>query len=207
MNKTIHTIWLDQNVPERVHWMTERWRRLNPDWHVLLHTDDGLLHEDYRPHYAVAKYPSIRADLLRLSILERYGGVYADLDAVPIVPLDQWLRPQDGLLTACLPLGVLDSWFLACQEDCLVMREMRALACWLGDIAGSRAKPTLYAGQLLERAQRWRPDMLPTLPWQWFTTGRRSNDRQIIRDAIAGKTVETAAKMLHYYAANQIELK
>ena len=137
MNKTIHTIWLDQDQPERVEVALGRWKRLNPGWDIVLHTTGEELHDDYRPYYDMAKKPSIRADLLRLSLLERHGGAYADLDAWPITPLDEWLPPvsADAILAATLPMGVLDSWFLACEAGAAVLEEMRALACWLGDTA------------------------------------------------------------------------
>jgi hypothetical protein len=210
MNRTVHTIWLDRERPERVGVVLGQWRRLNPGWEVVLHTDDALLHPEYRAFYDAATTPSIRADFLRLSLLERLGGVYCDLDAWPIAPLDAWMPTlgPDDVLAATLPMGVLDSWLLACRGGSDTLTQMRALACWLGDeTMGQRQSRTLYASKLLERAERWRPKRLIDAPWQWFTTGRRSADRALIRAAIAGESIDAGdAKVLHYYAANQSTL-
>ena len=70
------------------------WRRLNPGWEVRLL--DAASAPTYAPHYgALVRRNNTdrvhRSDLLRLEVLSRYGGVWADISTCPVRALDAWL--------------------------------------------------------------------------------------------------------------------
>ena len=85
--KTIHLIWigdLTADATEAVALHTG----LNPHHDVRLHRDDRELLPQYRELYALVKLPQLRADLLRWSLLEQYGGWYFDIDICPRRPVE-----------------------------------------------------------------------------------------------------------------------
>ncbi len=87
--KLIHLIWLGDMVAEVDHAVTQ-YRTLNPNHEVRLHRDDGELHPAYRQTYdTYARMPQLKADLIRWSLLEKYGGWYFDIDCVPLVGVER----------------------------------------------------------------------------------------------------------------------
>jgi mannosyltransferase OCH1-like enzyme len=86
----LHQIWLGPRPAPRV-W-TETWRGTNPDFDYRLWDGDaigelGLRNGDvYRRYMAEGLYDGA-ADVARIEILFRFGGVYADADSVALRPL------------------------------------------------------------------------------------------------------------------------
>jgi mannosyltransferase OCH1-like enzyme len=89
----IHQIWFNfssstgsTSVPDKYRALTESWVINNPKWTHIVWNDvmgDWLVfkhYPDFWDTYANYKYPIQRVDAVRLCILHRYGGVYADMD-------------------------------------------------------------------------------------------------------------------------------
>ena len=80
--KQIHFIWLGSPLPERCKLMIESWRRFHPDWTITLWTDDEV--ESFNlfniKEFRKAKNYGQKSDIWRYEILNRYGGVYVDID-------------------------------------------------------------------------------------------------------------------------------
>lgn len=89
------------------------WITSNPGWSHTLHTDKtatafaarhwrgGDDDDDNDSHLVRAlgelRNAGIRADLIRYLLLGAEGGVYTDLDTVPLKPIDEWLPWGDHL--------------------------------------------------------------------------------------------------------------
>ena len=76
-----------------------KWTDLNPEWEVNILDNDSIA--SYAPEYfdiiEECKYKNKRglshhSDLLRLLLLKRYGGVWADASLYPATKLDDWLE-------------------------------------------------------------------------------------------------------------------
>jgi len=99
MPKVIHQTWKTTDVPK--HWAESQasWQALHPDWLYLLWTDADI--EAYiklsRPQawalFERQSYPIQRVDLFRYFVLHDFGGLYSDLDIVPIKAVDKYLGP------------------------------------------------------------------------------------------------------------------
>ena len=82
-----------ENVPYPYNINISTWQRLNPDYQYNYSDDikagreveqfDSELYELYQ-----LLWNCFRADLWRYVMLYQYGGIYADLDSVALVPLD-----------------------------------------------------------------------------------------------------------------------
>lgn len=86
--KILNFVWVGPTMPEWAQQAHRRWEGNLPDgWEMRLWTD-----EDVRTHSALAKVaeasdqlpPRGIADLLRLWIVSLHGGVYFDLDTLPV---------------------------------------------------------------------------------------------------------------------------
>lgn len=101
MNKTIWMCWFQGKNHKSIRKLNatclRKWQSLNPEWQVNIL--DNTTIEKYVPEYfdilKRAKYKRgrpHRADLLRLLLLSRYGGVWADASLYPVTKLDDWLH-------------------------------------------------------------------------------------------------------------------
>lgn len=109
-----------------------RWISLNPDWEVKVLSQDTI--SDYVPEYfkivdsSPCRSMPARSDLLRILLLEKFGGVWVDASVYPMKPLSEFYNEivnQTGFFTyRFIPRGGYDrrkkcetvSWFLCVNE-------------------------------------------------------------------------------------------
>ncbi|MGZ8651763.1 MAG: glycosyltransferase family 32 protein [Actinomycetota bacterium] len=131
--KLLHQIWLGPRAAP-LEW-TETWCEANPDFTYRLWGEDalddlGLRNEDVYRRYLEAGLYDGAADVARIEILHRIGGVYADADSVALRPLAEApfmeagffapLEPNDdhpGLITNAFMGAVADHAVLAKYVD------------------------------------------------------------------------------------------
>ena len=82
------------------------WKRLNPDYEVKLYDDEmirAFLLEEYgelhRDLFNYLEDGPIRSDFWRVCVLYKYGGVYSDIDNMPLVPLAEFIEPNIDFVT------------------------------------------------------------------------------------------------------------
>lgn len=89
--KIIHQIWIGSPLPEKFEKMTESWKEKHLDWTYILWTDEEVKKLKLVNQLQFDKAPNLgaKADILRYELLERFGGVYVDIDYECIKPFDQ----------------------------------------------------------------------------------------------------------------------
>lgn len=124
--RTIWMLWLQgwEEAPEVADACMRTWRRCNPGWELrLLSHDDlpALIGDDAGMRSIAGKQlpPGAFSDVVRLALLLRYGGVWADATTYCLRPLDDWLAPMlvSGFFafTNFEPDRKIASWFLAAE--------------------------------------------------------------------------------------------
>jgi hypothetical protein len=92
--KVVWLLWLQGwvNAPPLVKEVSKSYTRHNPGWRVV-HLDA----HNYK-RYTGGELPYLagllvqhKSDMIRLALLERYGGVWADASMLCLAPLDTWL--------------------------------------------------------------------------------------------------------------------
>jgi mannosyltransferase OCH1-like enzyme len=85
--KIIHQTWKTREVPERFRELHESWKRLMPDWTIVVWSDEDNQHlaEKYFSPADLRVYNNLnlniqRIDMIRCVYLKVFGGIYADLD-------------------------------------------------------------------------------------------------------------------------------
>ena len=97
--KIIHQIWMgDKPSPK---FMT-KWKELNPDYEYVLWDEERIKNFKLKN---LTLYKSFegkgrqefrgKSDVVRVEILQRYGGIYIDADCDPLRPLDDELLQDD----------------------------------------------------------------------------------------------------------------
>lgn len=124
--RTIWILWLQglKNAPRVVTECYASWRRLNPDWEIVF-LDDSNLHEyvdlnDVRAKQPLMELPAL-SDIIRIKLLEKYGGVWVDATCFCRRPLDTWLEEATPsgffLFTKPVPQSLVAVWFIAARKD------------------------------------------------------------------------------------------
>ncbi|WP_281927475.1 capsular polysaccharide synthesis protein [Roseibium album] len=127
-------IWLywhqgEGAAPPLVQRCIRSWREVNPGWEVVVL--DSTSHHDWIDMPELPDTISLNhyANILRVSLLERYGGVWADSTIFCARPLQDWLPfltsqsgfftfswiPQDRAFLGGGPGRTIGNWFLASE--------------------------------------------------------------------------------------------
>ena len=97
-NKTIWMCWFqgenDDSLRPLARKCISRWKELNPDWRVNVLSDETI--SDYVPEYfdiiknSPHRRKAAKSDLLRVLLLSKFGGAWADASVYPMLPLSDF---------------------------------------------------------------------------------------------------------------------
>lgn len=129
--KVIWTFWTSDILPDIVRACIASWAKHNPDHRIIVVTPKNA--ENYigfQPkRWRHANEPARTSDMVRITVLKTYGGIWLDASILCNAPLD-WihnLHPVDciaytiGTVENTQKFPVIENWFLACPSDSLFM--------------------------------------------------------------------------------------
>ena len=109
------------------------WCAQNPAWRV--HRLDRSTLSRFVPdrdlaHLASGEHLAAQSDQIRIELLHRYGGVWADATTMCMAPMDEWLPSlgRSGFFAFRRPEGrrMLASWFIAAERGNYLVERWRA---------------------------------------------------------------------------------
>jgi hypothetical protein len=99
MNKTIWMCWFQGEKHKSLCRLNRkcinRWKGLNPTWQVNVLSNDTIA--DYVPEYfdIIERSPkrtlAAKSDLLRILLLQKFGGVWVDASVYPALPIEDFI--------------------------------------------------------------------------------------------------------------------
>ncbi len=101
----IHLIWLGSNIHEKVGICFDSWKKHHPDWEVKIWTDKEVAAFDWSSEHSKVCFEEAdtwaeKADILRLEVLYRFGGIYSDADVVCLNSFDLLTRQEVGFFSS-----------------------------------------------------------------------------------------------------------
>lgn len=140
--KTIWIFWYQgwNNAPQIIKHCKDSWIYKNPDWEVkLLDKDSISSFIEIEGFKCLFKNLSIAhmSDLLRLELLEKYGGVWVDASLFCILPLNSWifnvLKTDIFLFKSDTRLTIIANWFIAAKKNhkTIKLLKERLIFFWL----------------------------------------------------------------------------
>lgn len=122
--KIIWTYWDSRFIPETVRKCMDTWRKYNPGYEIVLLSNDNIIH--YLPETDVlgmkmANTPQRTADFIRIHVLEKYGGIWADATIMMNGSID-FIQSKRGYDLVGYHIGkmmnnaespVIENWFFA----------------------------------------------------------------------------------------------
>jgi hypothetical protein len=98
LNKQIFILWLQgwDNAPWLQKQAAKSWEINNPEWKVeyidFNNLKDYVSDIDYIYDETKNITPQAKSDIIRLSLLKKYGGIWADATLLCMQPLDNWIE-------------------------------------------------------------------------------------------------------------------
>lgn len=131
--RIIWVLWFQgfNEAPDLVRRCLRSWSVRNPEWEVILLNRQSISrYADFDPADYPCLGPSQQSDLLRLGLLARHGGVWADATTFCVQPLDTWLpaASRSGFFAFSNPGPdrLIASWFLCAEEANPLVEELLA---------------------------------------------------------------------------------
>ena len=99
--RIIHQTWKTAEIPGRLQKLADQWKKLHGDWEYILWTDEmnrGFIKKEYPrflPIYDAYPHNIQRVDAARYFILHTHGGVYIDLDFIPLKNIQPLLKDRE----------------------------------------------------------------------------------------------------------------
>ena len=134
-NKLIWIYWHQGwvNAPEIIQKCRKSWIKNNPQWEVKS-LDFNLINDliDIKIKRSILNNLCIahQSDIIRLHLLEKYGGVWVDASLFCIMPLDNWLNDflKSGLFMfeSSTKLTIVANWFIATRRNNPIIKKLRS---------------------------------------------------------------------------------
>ncbi|MEV7767982.1 glycosyltransferase [Microbacterium sp. NPDC086615] len=94
----MHQIWLGGEPPSQVQEWMKSWKDTHPGWQYRLWTDAHISEALNQRQIHYADSYAAKADILRVDILAKYGGVYVDADYEAHRAIDPIVRNRSAVL-------------------------------------------------------------------------------------------------------------
>jgi hypothetical protein len=127
MNKTIFILWFQgfENSPEIIKKCIQSWKHYNSDWTVIVVDNENLIKyiniNDYIDMINKNINYTALSDVIRISLLRKYGGLWVDATTFCNKSLNEWLPSciSEGFFAFDKPGNdrLLSSWFLYAEKD------------------------------------------------------------------------------------------
>ena len=192
MNRTIYITWKRRRLPRLLKRCVQSFVTNNPGWRVCFFDDkqcENFVQREYPAFYPTyISYPAgiLRADIFRVLVLYRYGGVYADIDMECLQPLQGMLDTFDEnawevLLSTDHPIhermyadgrtmwmnnfivAKPKAYFLACLIEAFAKAPRKDK---IAELAVSVTGPALFS-RTIEVEGGLEKLRITQLPWQW----------------------------------------
>lgn len=120
----------NKKIGEKDHASANNWKILNQEYEVKLYDDEMiklfLLNEFGELYVNIFNYLKdgpIKADFWRLCILYKKGGIYSDIDNVPLVKLDDFIENDIDLVTCSSYWKYnFNPNFIICNKDNIILK-------------------------------------------------------------------------------------
>ena len=202
--RILHVVCIGAKHCQTIQPVIRMWTRLNPHW-KLMTWDSHNYHT--LPNAGKLKYKMTAAgmaDVLRMSAVYSYGGMYFDTDVVPILPIHEWADLKLSMLNVCNekegPQSFMtNAWFAAPpKHPTLKLAVDRMARMTQSDFSKPPNETTgpFFFGRVLRDSPAIY-NQLPTVriyPWPW---GQPAPSKQRIRELTDAKQAYTIHMWSH----------
>ena len=124
--KIIHFIWLGGDFPRYLFFCINSWKKMHPDWKIILWDDEKAFKLSKINQFLYDSVSNLgsKADILRLEILQQYGGVYIDTDHFCLKPIDDLLKFKYFHSTESIGNTIINNGIIGCTSNHYIINDM-----------------------------------------------------------------------------------
>lgn len=184
--RILHRVWPGPDpIPHRYRQYAETWRKHHPDWQHRLWTPTEIDRLDMvnqalydrAEQLAPKDWLRFRADIARLEIVARHGGVYADADAECLQPLDPLMdEPAWFPFSPNRTDGLTQAVFAAEPDHPFLKHLLDAMPASVETHRGGRIHDMVGTRFVDREYQARKPADVTAHPW-WMFAGQSIRDR------------------------------
>lgn len=122
--KVIYQTWKTKDLHENCIKIRDNIQKLNPDYEMKLYDDediDAFIKNNFDDYtyscYSKLNVGAGKADFWRYCILYKNGGVYLDMDAVILRPLDELIEENDQCIITREGTPVCNNWIMIFEKE------------------------------------------------------------------------------------------
>jgi hypothetical protein len=104
--KIFHIIWTKDNLPDKYAYIINKWKSTHTDFEIKIYNKNDMqnfvntVFPQYKVKYDNLPLDIMRIDMVRLLYLYYYGGVYVDIDLLPIKNISPLLKLNELVVCA-----------------------------------------------------------------------------------------------------------
>ena len=126
--KIIHQIWLQgvENMPDKYKHNMEQNKKINSGWEYILWDDIKIINllrenDKWINTYYILEYLHHKVDFARYIILYKFGGIYIDMDATTIKPINNIVNrfKQYDLIVSKVNSNILENYIHCRYATCI----------------------------------------------------------------------------------------
>lgn len=178
----IHQIWLGGLVPEKYAAWIATWQKHHPNWTIIMWMDHDLpfLHLVNKDLLEKAKNYGEKSDILRIELLNTFGGLYIDTDCECLQPFDPFNRSNSFYISSVgvgvCGIGVNNAVIGAAQAHPLIQKILYGMkSARKKRILSERTGP-MYISRIFFENVRAFQDNVVMYPAQYFESGHNARD-------------------------------
>ena len=124
--KIIWSYWDTEEIPEIVKLSIKSWKKTSPNYKINFTNQKNIEELVSLPKYWKTLPPYRQADIIRLHLVEKYGGVWIDSSTILLESLDNFIS-KDNLTFFITPQSnlknpVLENWFFSAPPNNKVIK-------------------------------------------------------------------------------------
>lgn len=103
-NQILHITWKNNELPEKYKFIIDQWKITNPQLDIRFYTDEdnSRFIENYFPQFKEVldrfEKKIMKLDFIRLLYLYEFGGIYSDIDVLPLKNISKILDLNDVVI-------------------------------------------------------------------------------------------------------------
>lgn len=119
--KKIFSYWNTKQVPKIVQVCFDTWKKYNPEYEIIIFNDETIKNENLSyPQYYDTLIPAHKSDWIRVSLIEKYGGIWFDASILCTNPISSWVNHNENKLYGFIVPGyghIMENWAFAAPKN------------------------------------------------------------------------------------------
>jgi hypothetical protein len=119
--KKIYTYWNTIDRPKIVDICIDSWRKYNPEYEIIIFNDESIENENLEyPQYYDDLIPAHKSDWIRVSLIEKYGGIWFDASILCTNHISSWVNHNENKLFGFLVpdyANIMENWAFAAPKN------------------------------------------------------------------------------------------